>query len=292
MEVKPRQPSENVLYFSKYHAAGNDFILVDGIDHPQTPSWWHYETIHKLCHRNYGIGGDGLIVLLESSECDYRMKYFNADGHEAEICGNGLRCLALFIRDQGHPIGEALSIETLGGPVSCEILAGDRVRVEMPPVKFSREDIPMREEGDLEDCIDEELKLDKDTTLKITALSVGNPHVVIFGNFTDEQCFKWGPEISEMSLFPEGVNVSFVKLEGMDKVVQRVWERGSGATLACGSGAVAAVAAGIANGHLPFGAKIRVQQPGGELSVAIADEYREATLEGEAVYVFHGLVEF
>jgi len=289
MEVTPRQESKNVLQFAKYHAAGNDFILVDGITYPKEPSWWHHETIFKLCHRHYGIGGDGLIVLMESKESDYRMKYFNADGHEAEMCGNGLRCLALFIRDQGHPFSNQMSIETRSGQVSVEILAGDRVKVSMPQVKFARADIPMRGE---DDCINEELKIDKDTTLKITALSVGNPHVVLFGEYSDEQFMDLGPLLSEYHAFPEGTNVHFVKVEGMDTIVQKVWERGVGATLACGSGAVAAVAAGIANNLLPFNARIRVKQPGGELSVAIADGYRESTLEGEAVYVYHGVVEF
>lgn len=289
MEVKPRQPSENVLYFSKYHAAGNDFILVDGLLHPQTPSWWHHETIYKLCHRHYGIGGDGLIVLMASNDSDYRMKYFNANGYEAEMCGNGLRCLALFIRDQGHPVSETMTIETLVGQVSVEILGGDSVRVQMPSVSFTRDDVPMRGEGE---CINEELRLDKKNTLHITALSVGNPHVVIFGEYTDEQFQQLAPQVAELSMFPSGVNVSFVKVEGMNGIQQRVWERGVGPTLSCGSGAVAAVAAGIANGLLPFNAKVRVKQPGGGLAVAIADEYRETTLEGEAVYVFHGIVEF
>ncbi len=278
------------MQFAKYHAAGNDFIMIDGIMFPHTPSWWHRESIHKLCHRHYGIGGDGLIVLLESTECDYRMKYFNADGHEAEMCGNGLRCLALFIRDQGYPVSGTVSIETLGGPVSVEILEGNSVRVGISSISFDRSAIPMR--GGEEECIDEELKLDKDTKFKITALSVGNPHVVIFGDYTEDDFLKYGPEISNLNLFPDYVNVSFVKIEGLDKISQRVWERGSGATLACGSGAVAAVSAGIANGKLPFGAQILVQQPGGELTVAVKEEYLEATLEGEAVYVYHGVVEF
>ncbi len=290
MELEPRRPSENVMHFSKYHAAGNDFIMIDGIKYPDTPSWWHREAIHKLCLRNFGVGGDGLIILVESKECDYRMKYFNADGIEAEMCGNGLRCLAMFIRDQGYPISDATSIETLGGPVSVEILDGNRVRVGISNISFQRSDIPMH--GEEEDCIDKELRLDKNTKIKITALSVGNPHVVIFGEFTDEQFHKLGPEIGNLSEFPDYVNVSFVKLEGLDKISQRVWERGSGPTLACGSGAVAAVAAGIAIGKLPFGANIRVQQPGGELVVAVAQEYGEATLEGEAVYVYQGIVEF
>ncbi|TKJ40768.1 diaminopimelate epimerase [candidate division LCP-89 bacterium B3_LCP] len=289
MEITPRQPSKNVMYFSKYHATGNDFILVDGIKYPETPSWWHTETIFKLCTRHFGIGSDGLIVLLESEESDCRMKYFNADGQEAQICGNGLRCLALFVRDQGYPVNSPMTIQTLGGDIVVDFLTGDRVRVAMPPVSFNRLDLPMRGQGD---CIDEELKLDKDTKLKITALSVGNPHVVIFGEYSDDQFNQLGPVLEKHSLFPEHVNVSFVEVKGPDTIWQRVWERGSGPTLSCGSGAVAAVAAGIAKGVLPFAANIKVEQPGGELVVAIADQYAEATLEGEAVYVFHGVLEF
>lgn len=288
MDVTPRQPSENVLQFSKYHACGNDFILVDGIKHPETPSWWHREMIYKLCTRHFGVGGDGLIVLLESEGADYRMKYFNADGQEAQMCGNGLRCLALFIRDEGYPVSSPMTIQTLGGDVMVEILAGERVRVSMPPVSFNREDLPMRGEGE---CLDEEIKIDK-AAYKITALSTGNPHAVLFGEFSDKQVKTLGPAIENHSLFPERVNASFVEVKGTDKISQKVWERGSGLTLSCGSGAVAAVAAGIAKGLLPFAANIRVQQPGGELVVAVADGFSEATLEGEAVYVFHGVVEF
>ncbi len=288
MTLTPRQKSKNVLCFSKYHGVGNDFIMVDGIKYPQEPSWWHRETIEKLCHRHFGIGADGLIVLLPSEDCDYRMKYFNADGQEAQMCGNGLRCLALFIRDQGYAVPDSMSIQTLAGPVAAEILAGDRVRVAMPGVSFERQAIPMRGKGE---CLDEELKVDK-ITLRITALSVGNPHVVIFGDFTDEQVLTLGPKIENHELFPQKTNVHFVRLEAPDRISQKIWERGCGATLACGSGAVAAVAAGIVRGLLPHGAFIRVQQPGGQLQVAVAEEFRASSLEGEAVYIYQGIVEF
>jgi diaminopimelate epimerase len=288
MDVIPRQNSKNVLYFSKYHGAGNDFILVDGIKYPDTPSWWHRETIEKLCHRHYGVGADGLIVLLESESSDYRMKYFNADGQEAQMCGNGLRCLALFLRYQGYTISGPLNIQTLAGDVTVELLADDRVRVFMPAVNFSRKAIPMRGDGE---AINEELMIDKHS-LRFTALSVGNPHVVIFGEYSDAQVLDLGPKIEKHELFPQGVNVHFVKIESPDMIQQKIWERGCGATLACGSGAIAAVAAGIALGLLPHGAAIRVHQPGGELRVAVAEEFRESLLEGEAVYVYQGVVEF
>ncbi|MCX6641671.1 MAG: diaminopimelate epimerase [bacterium] len=288
MNVTPRQPSKNVMYFSKYHANGNDLIMVNGIKHPDTPSWWHWESISKLCNRHVGVGADGLIVLLDSKQSDYRMKYFNSDGKEAQMCGNGLRCLGLFIRDQGYPVSSPMTIQTLGGEVSVEILAAERVRVGMPQVTFERSTIPMKGKGE---CINEELKIEE-KPYKITALSVGNPHVVIYGEYDDVLVKKLGPILENHANFPEGINVSFVHLETPDTVRQQVWERGCGLTLSCGSGAVAAVAAGIALGHLPFGVNIRVLQTGGEQRVAIAPEYRDATLEGEAVYVFHGVVEF
>ncbi len=289
MEIMPRRPSKNVLYFSKYHGTGNDFILVDGIKYPEEPSWWHRETIKKLCDRHFGVGADGLIVLLPSQDCDYRMKYFNSDGNEAEMCGNGLRCLALFIRDQGYSVGDPMTIQTLAGEVAVELLAGERVRVGMPAVNFQRKWIPMRGEGE---CIQEEIKLDRKTSLRITALSIGNPHVILFGEYSDEQVRSLGPLIENHNLFPQKTNVHFVQVEGSNRIHMKIWERGSGVTLACGSGAVAAVAAAIAGGLLPFEANIRVQQPGGELIVSIADGYRESSLEGEAVYVYHGVVEF
>jgi diaminopimelate epimerase len=204
------------------------------------------------------------------------------------MCGNGLRCLALFIRDQGYSINGPMSVQTLAGEVTVELLADDVVRVFMPAVDFSRKAIPMRGDGE---AINEELKIDKHD-LRFTALSVGNPHVVIFGEYSDEQVRDLGPKIEKHELFPQGVNVHFVHIESPDRIVQKVWERGSGATLACGSGAIAAVAAGIAQGLLPHGATIRVHQPGGELRVAVAEEFRESLLEGEAVYVYQGVVEF
>jgi diaminopimelate epimerase len=288
MKITPRQSSKNVMYFSKYHANGNDFILVDGIKYPETPSWWHWEAISKLCNRHVGIGADGLLVLLESKQNDYRMKYFNADGREAQICGNGLRCLGLFIRDQGYTINTPISIQTLGGDVTIEILAGERVRVGMPQISFERSSLPMKGTGE---CVNEELKIE-DKPYRITALSVGNPHVILFGEFDEATVRKLGPAIENHPSFPDRVNVSFVHIESPDTLKQQVWERGCGYTLACGSGAVAAVAATIANGKLPFGVNVKVLQPGGEQRVAIAPQYIDATLEGEAVYVFHGVLEF
>lgn len=279
---------KEVLRFSKYHGTGNDFILVDGIKQAGEASWWRKETLARLCDRHFGIGADGLIVLLRAESGDYRMKYFNADGQEAAMCGNGLRCLALFIRDQGYPVSSPMKIVTLAGDIAVEILAGHRVRVAMPAVSFERSSLPMPGKGD---CIDEELKIDGGT-LRFTACSVGNPHVIIFGRFSDEQVRILGPKIERHELFPRGTNVHFVHIETPDKISQKVWERGSGATLACGSGAVAAVAAGIARGILPHGAYIRVRQPGGELKVAVAEEYKASSLEGEATLVFEGSLQF
>lgn len=284
MQPKSQNQENSSLTFSKYHGAGNDFILVDGIKQAGETNWWRRESIARLCDRHYGIGADGLIVLLKSDSGDYRMKHFNADGQEAEMCGNGLRCLALFIRDQGYPVASPMKIQTLAGEVAVDIRSGGRVHVAMPPVSFERKSLPMRGKGE---CIDEELRIEG-VTLRITACSVGNPHVVIFGRFADEQVKILGPKIENHELFPQGTNVHFVHLEAPDKISQKIWERGCGATLACGSGAVAAVAAGIARGWLPHGAVIRVQQPGGELCVAIAGEFKASSLEGEATLVFEG----
>lgn len=275
------------MTFSKYHGTGNDFILVDGIKQAGEPSWWRRETLARLCDRHFGIGADGVIALLKSDSGKYRMKYFNSDGVEASMCGNGLRCLALFIRDQGYPIAAPLPIDTASGEVAAEIFPGNRVRIAMPPVSFERSSLPMSGRGD---CIDEELRLEG-AVLRFTACSVGNPHVVIFGKYTDEQVRTLGPKIENHELFPRGTNVHFVRIESPDRISQKIWERGSGATLACGSGAIAAVAAGIVRGQLPHGANIRVAQPGGELTVAVAEEFKASSLEGEASFVFRGEID-
>lgn len=272
------------LQFSKYHGTGNDFILIDGIKYPDVVEKLQKETIKRLCDRHYGIGADGLLVLMESKASDYRMRYFNSDGQEAQMCGNGLRCLALFIRDQGHPWQSPIRVQMLSGEVKLEFTAENRVRVGMPAVSFDRKSLPMRGVGE---CIEEELKIGG-RSLRITALSVGNPHVVIFGEFSDQEVAALGPAIEHSDLFPEGTNIHFVHVEALDRISQRIWERGSGETLACGSGAVAAVAAGIAQGILPHGTAIRVQQPGGELIVAVAEEFKASLLEGEAALVFRG----
>jgi len=282
--MKSKVQAQNPMIFSKYHGTGNDFILVDGIKQAGEPSWWRRETLARLCDRHFGIGADGVIVLLKSEAGKYRMKYFNSDGLEASMCGNGLRCLALFIRDHGYPVSTPLPIDTASGEVAAEIFPGNRVRISMPAVSFDRKSLSMPGKGE---CIDEELRVEG-AVLRITACSVGNPHVVIFGKYSEDQVRTLGPLIENHESFPRGINVHFVRIESPDKINQKIWERGSGATLACGSGAIAAVAAGIVRGQLPHGANIRVAQPGGELIVAVAEEFKASSLEGEATLVFQG----
>ncbi|MBN2518290.1 MAG: diaminopimelate epimerase [Candidatus Altiarchaeota archaeon] len=270
--------------FTKMHGTGNDFILVDcrsSVPFSDIP-----EAARRLCHRRFGIGADGLILILKSSKADSRMRIFNADGSEAEMCGNGIRCFAKYLYDHGLVKQKSLTVETLAGIIRPEVLNG-LVRVDMGMPKLARRDIPLMGK-DSDKVLNEPLAL-KDRNISITAVSMGNPHAVLFvediGSYPVEAV---GREVENNNLFPQKTNVEFVEVLNKDELRIRVWERGVGETMACGTGACASLVASFLNGKTHR--KARVHLPGGVLEVDWRDDNR-VFMTGPAEEVFKGELE-
>ena len=284
------------LPFVKYHGAGNDFIMIDNrTDDRRIWETLSPETISALCQRNLGIGADGIILALKpGGDVPYTMGYFNADGTPAEMCGNGLRCLMQFLADLGEPVRDMpeVKIMTGAGVVIARFSSEDRIQVSMPIPTFTPEAAKITIQGNTVQIPIEVPGLSK--PLVGTAAGVGNPHFVLYNNEMWE-----GDEVHEIGyrlmhhkdLFPEGVNVGFARKEGPDTCALVVYERGVGPTLACGSGAIAAIGAGVAEGKWAFEQTVNVRMPGGEIDVTIGNDWSFAVLEGDAVRVFTGIVE-
>ena len=274
--------------FHKYHGLGNDFIVMNYIEKTEelekelTP-----HTVAALCQVKYGIGADGLVAIKSSENADFGMKLLNSDGSEAEVSGNGLRCLALYVKDNGLHNSDRMLIETMAGLQQVEIVGPDRVKVWMPKPDFNRATLPMTGEGE---CVDSEMRFDGQT-FKCTAVSIGNPHCVIFEAFDVGQTIEWGPIIENSSYFPNRTNVEFVEIVDSERLKVIAYERGAGITQACGTGATASVAAGIKTGRLQFNRPYIVELLGGELTITIIKDFREAILEGEARKVFEGRID-
>jgi len=229
------------MKFWKMHGLGNDYIIIDDresrLDDPS-------KVAQMLCKRRFSVGADGLLIVNTSKQADVRMRIFNADGSEAEMCGNGIRCFAKYCYENGIVAKEEMCIETLAGVkmVWLTMKKGriEEVKVDMGKPVFDRSKIPMVGEGR---CVDEELMVDG-RKLKITCLSIGNPHCVIFvDDVADYPVQELGPKIENSPLFPNRTNVEFVQIMSSKEVNVRVWERGCGETLACGTGAAASVVA-------------------------------------------------
>jgi len=278
------------MRFTKMHGAGNDYVYVDCFAEPvpDDPA----ETARRVSDRHFGVGGDGLILIRPSESADARMQMFNADGSEAEMCGNGVRCLAKYVYDHGICRNETLKIETGAGVLSLDLEIVDgkvhRVRVDMGEPILTPADIPTTLPGTPAadgHVVDTELSVGG-RELCVTCVSMGNPHCV---TFVDEPTDDWvlgiGPQIETDPHFPNRVNAEFVKVLSPGEVRLRVWERGSGETLACGTGTCAVCVAGVLSGRT--GRKILAHLPGGDLEIHWA-ENNHVTMTGPAVEVFHG----
>jgi len=275
------------LKFVKMHGAGNDFIVVDGttenIIEDDLP-----ELSKRICDRHFGVGGDGLIIVLHSNVADFRMRIFNPDGSEAEMCGNGVRVFAKYIYDRKMHKDVAMTVETLAGIKTLEINAtGDKaktVRVDMGEPKLLRFEIPMRGKPDVK-VIGEPLRV-AGKRIEITCVSMGNPHCVVFVDDVDHYPVgKMGPLIENHPKFPARTNVEFVEVINPHEIKVRTWERGVGETLACGTGACASVVAGSLNGKTLR--KVTVHLRGGDLNIEWADNNR-LLMTGPAEEVFEG----
>jgi len=273
------------LPFTKMHGRGNDFIFVEEAALGGATDL--SGLARKLCDRHFGIGADGLIVVAPSQrpDCALRCWIFNPDGSEAEMCGNGMRCLAVYARERGLVQEDAFGVETLAGVIRPSIQPDGTVQVDMGAPELRRSRIPMLGTGS-EQVVGEELVVDG-RSFRITAVSMGNPHCVIFVDaLRDEEFFRLGPKIERHERFPNGTNVEFVRVHSRRHLGVRVWERGAGPTLACGTGACAAAVAGTLNGLAERA--VRVSLPGGDLDVAWLEDTGHVLLTGPAEKVCWG----
>ena len=272
--------------FTKMEGCGNDYIFIDCTngqipEHPQQLSI-------RLSDRHFGIGADGLVLLCPSETADVRMRMFNSDGSEGRMCGNAVRCICKHIYNMKMVENFPLKIETLAGIRSAYLLPDGRISVEMGNAEFAPEQIPVLLQGTR--IIGQEVMVGGELR-RITCVSVGNPHCVLF---TEELCgtdiASVGSAIEHDPLFPERTNVEFVQVLDRHTLRMRVWERGSGETLACGTGACAAAVAAVENGFCDRNMEITVHLPGGTLWVSCQNG--EITLTGEAREVFSGEIEY
>ncbi len=275
------------MKFTKMHGIGNDFVVINCLEQP-IPEEQLAEVSRKLNDRKFGIGGDGLILVLPSKMADFRMRMFNPDGSEAEMCGNGIRCFAKYLYDRKLAGDTHLRVETKAGVKTIKMLTRggkvESVRVDMGQPRLRRSEIPMRGD-DTERVVGEPLKVDGNR-FQITAVSMGNPHVVIFDdNVKNLDLERLGPLIENHKAFPERTNVQFVQVCNSSEIILRTWERGAGITLACGTGACAAVVASALNNKT--GKHVRVHLPGGDLVIEWTGDNR-VMMNGPAEEVFEG----
>ena len=280
------------INFVKMHGLGNDFILIDCLSKLLGDSSFLSYLAKKLCDRNFGIGADGLILILPSSQADLRMRIFNFDGSEAQMCGNGIRCFAKYAYENKLISKNKFAVETLAGIITPELIFQVlknkkvlRIKVNMGTPKLRRREIPMNGE-DTPTVIDETLKINPEQTFKITCVSMGNPHCITFVN--DVQSIsvdEIGPKIENHPLFPEKTNVEFIQVLNKQEINFRVWERGVGETLACGTGACAALVAAVLNNKTDRKATIHL--PGGDLDIQWAND-GNIYMAGPAELVFKG----
>lgn len=277
------------LGFTKMHGCGNDYIYIDGFQYDiKNPG----ELSKKLSDRHFSVGGDGVIIIGPSDKADAFMHMYNADGSEGKMCGNGVRCTAKFVHDNFLPDKDVINIETLSGVKKIELKKENEVvtggTVDMGKAEFDCAKIPaLFEDGGVQ----KSLYIDN-CEYKVIPVSMGNPHAVIFmdDDFDIDrfEIEKIGPKFEKNPAFPEGVNTEFVKVISPDTFEMRVWERGSGETLACGTGACAVGAAAVKMGIADEGKDLKVILPGGELIINYTPE--RVLLTGGAVTAFTGEV--
>jgi len=274
----------NMSNFVKSHGLGNDYIVIDpkNISFELSP-----EAIKLICHRNYGVGSDGILLLTKSDTADFGLRILNPDGSEAEKSGNGIRIFAKFLFDHGYTDNNSFSIETLGGLVKAdlEIINGKVaiITVDMGKASFKSNEIPVK--GQQREVIQEEIRVNGDI-LEFTAVTVGNPHCVIFFDELDEKLLrKIGPLLENHKIFPNRTNVQFAKVVSSNEVEILIWERGAGYTLASGSSSCAVASACVKNKLTD--SKLSVIMPGGILDIEVNEDW-SLRMRGPAEKVFEG----
>lgn len=278
------------LRFTKMHGISNDYVYISTFDQPEED--WEKLAI-RLSDRRTGIGGDGIILVCPSDVADAKMRIFNADGSEGKMCGNGVRCVGKFVYDKGLVSADhtTVTIETLSGIKTLELTVKDgkvqSARVDMEAAILLPPAIPVRYDGDR--MVNAPLEVDG-KVWKVTAVSMGNPHCVTFVDDVDSLALeKIGPHFENHPAFPERVNTEFVKVIDDRTLQMRVWERGSGETWACGTGACATAVAACLNGYCKRGEDITVRLRGGDLVIRYTDE--TVIMTGPAATVFEGEIE-
>ncbi|VDG96940.1 Diaminopimelate epimerase [Lysinibacillus sphaericus] len=276
--------------FTKMHGLGNSFVIFNQLG--VAKEYQDYRQLAQIVSNvSFGIGSDGIILICSSDIADFRMRIFNVDGSEGKNCGNGLRCVAKLLFDEKYVTTSSFTIETLGGVMRVEVEADDEqqvqnVTVDMGEPELLKNKIPMQ--GDPCSVAVNEPHFFGDDVYLLTCVSMGNPHAIIFSDDVKKVPLeKIGPIIECSDLFPERINVGFVTVKNSQEIEYRVWERGSGITMACGTGACAAVVAATLNGMLDRDLPITVHLPGGDLTVRW-DEHGNVWKRGEATYICHG----
>ena len=275
------------LKFTKMHGCGNDYIYFNCFETPvEDPE----ELSVRISDRHFGVGGDGIVLICPSDKADAKMRMFNIDGSEGKMCGNAIRCVGKYLYDNGIKRCNPLKIDTLSGIKTLNLNIGadgkvDSVRVDMGKAILKPEEIPVKLDG--ETVVARPMTIDG-KEYKITCVSMGNPHCVVFTDtdVSELPLEEIGPKFEFDPLFPERVNTEFINVIDKNTLKMRVWERGSGETLACGTGACASVVAACLNGFCEKDTDITVRLVGGELVIRYTDE--AVTMTGPATVAFTG----
>ncbi|MGA7178968.1 MAG: diaminopimelate epimerase [Thiobacillaceae bacterium] len=274
-----------IIRFSKMHGAGNDFVVIDGISQSIKLA---AAQVRLMADRHFGIGCDQLLLVERprTKTADFRYRIFNADGGEVEQCGNGARCFVRFVHAKGLTPKREIRVETRSGIITPRLETDGRVTVDMGPPRFNPGDIPFQaEEQALTYALDVDGRI-----IEISALSMGNPHAVqIVDNIDTAPVASTGPRIESHSRFPNRVNAGFMQVVGRRHIRLRVYERGAGETLSCGTGACAAAVSGMTRGLLD--AEVKVETRGGDLTIQWAGGSNPVMMTGPAEMVFDGEIE-
>jgi len=279
---------QNILVFTKMHGAGNDYIYINAIAQPVADP---QKLAIRLSDRHFGIGGDGLVLIKPSRTADFCMDMYNADGSRGKMCGNAIRCVAKYVHDRRLTDKTTLEIETLSGIKQLQLQLDDnrkvaRVTVNMGAPLFTPADIPVRFAGDA--MIEAPVEVGGQT-YQLTSVSMGNPHTVIFTSDVNAlDLARIGPQFERLPIFPDRVNTEFCEVIDRRTLRMRVWERGSGETLACGTGACATLAAAVVTGRADR--KARLELTGGNLDIEWDEASGDLFMTGPAEFVFDGTV--
>lgn len=275
--------------FTKMQGCGNDYIYVNCmdkvLDNPE-------EVSRRISDRHFGIGSDGLILICPSLVADFKMKMYNADGSEGKMCGNGVRCIAKYVYERGLTNKKQISLETESGIKYLDLTVEDGkvllVTADMGAPVLKPEEIPVTASAGMEDFIDQPVNVNG-KEYRVTCVSMGNPHAVVFVEDTNGLIIeKHGPAFEKHHLFPDSVNTEFVQVINRSEINMRVWERGSGETLACGTGTCAAVVACVLNGKTDN--EVTVHLKGGDLFIKYDKKAGTVFMTGPAVTVFDGCI--